>query len=806
VALANPVEPESVNPHAIEVLEFRKVLEVIAVEAGTNPGRERIMGLQPAAEPNARGDERRLRIAEALGLRLATVDLPITRFESPAELLRLAAPVDSALPAEAFTILQMLITSGRSIETFLNGRNTAGSPALRRLGARFPELKDLQESIGRVFDANGAVRDQASARLAETRHRIGVLDRRIHQQLNSLVSNPGFADVIQENQIVVRNQRYVIPVRREQRGRMPGVVHDQSNTGHTLFMEPTGTIEDGNELAALRLEERDELRRILQGLTKMVRQHATEIDELADDLAEYDVGYAVSRWAVEYDCRYVPFGEDLKLVKGRHPLLLAQFRAAGREADVVPLDLALPPERRALVVSGPNAGGKTVILKTLGLLMLTAQADLPVPCDEGTELRRVAEVFADIGDEQSLATSLSTFSSHLTHLRDILKSPATAAALVLLDELGAGTDPMEGGALACAVLETLADRVALLVATTHLPSIKQFVHTHPRMVNASVLFNTETLRPEYVLQVGRPGASHAMTIARNIGIPPAVLDRAASFMQGDQLKLEVLLSQLDEDQRELHVNLRDLRAARERILREQTELTEELKVLRGERHKRLHEAQREAAAIVADTRREMEHLLRLAREPGKQPESVKELRQRADALAKSLDRDIEETKPKPAAPVPAKELHVGQRVWVEPLREHGEITQLSGDRERVKVSIKGMVFEVHRAELGKPGAAGSPAPEVRSSPAGRPLTSQTVRPELNLIGQRVEPALDKLEKYLDDAALAGLSQVRIIHGFGTGALRQGVHERLRESGVVKSFRLGEPDHDPGGGGVTWVDL
>ncbi len=793
------------NPHSLDVLEYHRLLTLIAAYAGSASGRDYILGLTPYTTPDIAQSEFVDLTRTALQLRRDGVHLPVAQFESPQDLLRRAGPTDAVLDAEAFLLLRVLLRTAREIRYLLVDRLPVPCPALESFGATFPDLSDIADAIDRVFDADGAVRDSAGPRLAEIRRDLNKLERRVRRKLDQLLQNQDLADVVQESHASLRNHRYVIPIRREQKAVFPGVVHDQSNSGRTLFIEPAGTVEIGNELASLRLEERDEIRRILLALTDTVRRARDDLRFLAERLTLYDAIHSVSHWAVEFDCRYVEWDKRLSLKNARHPLLQHQFRQEDREDELIPLNLQLPPASTVLVVTGSNAGGKTVVLKTVGLLTLMAQAGLPAPVGDNSRLRRFENVLADIGDEQSLQQNLSTFSSHLTHIRNILNEAGGQDSLILLDELGAGTDPTEGGALGCAILDRLSRSAGITLATTHLATIKHFVHEHERMSNASVLFNDETLRPEYVLSVGRPGASHAMTIARNIGLPTGVLDHATSFLNSEQLHLETLLAQMDQDQRRLQSDVEEAQAARNRIVREREELAQELKGLRRERKRRLNEAQREAAAIVDNARREMNRLLSDAADE-KDETREKELRRRIEKKKRELNEAIAETQPRPERKLDPEQLATGQRVWVEVLRDHGVITWLSADRKRAKVDVDGMNFDVKTAELGVAQSKPEPKEDPRQAAVGRPRRSTAARTELKLLGKRVEAALREVEEFLDDAALAGLGQVRIVHGFGTGALREAIHGYLKECPVVTGFHIGVEGKEAGGAGVTWVDL
>ncbi len=788
------------------VLEFDRLCEVIASYAAAAPTVERLKALNPYRSVRRAG-ERKDGIADAIRLRKAEKSMPATRFDCPNEALNLVAPEDAVLDTDGFLMLRSLLEAGHTAVSFLAGGTCKDYPGLAALGDLMPRLDDLHEAITRVFNVDGEILDRASPRLAEVRHGIGRLERRIRSRLDSLLRDDKLSDAIHDGHIAIRNGRYVIPIKREQKSQLKGVVHDQSNSGRTLFMEPSLTLEEGNELASLKLEERDEIIRILATLSRDVRRDSKRIRALFQDLILYDGIRSISAWAVAYGCRFADWGQEIVLKNARHPLLHEQFRREGHEDDLVPLSLRLPENNNVLVITGSNTGGKTVILKTVGLLTLAALCDLPVPCEEGTVLRKFDAVLADIGDEQSIEQNLSTFSSHLTHIRDIINISRDRKSLVLLDEIGSGTDPAEGAAIGCAVLDELTERDSVTLATTHLAGIKHYVHEHEMMSNGCVLFNEKTLSPEYQLVIGRPGASHAMTIARRIGVPDVVLKRAETFLDKEQLRLESLLAQLDAEQHQLHSNLSTAEQARKQIERERQELSDELTMLRKERKRMLNQAQREAAAIVDNSRKEMERLIREAGKSAKQDkEKVKQIRERAEKKKESLSKGIEQTADKPAEPLKPEDVNVGDRVWVEVLKDHATVTSLTRDKKRAHVEVKGMDFQVKTKELGRPKE--EPEPEERTPNIGvsKPKNSEPAKTELKMLGMRVDTGLQELERFLDNAALHGLDQVRLVHGFGTGALREAVHAYLRTCPVVEKFRLGRPEKDEGGAGVTWVEL
>ncbi|HOG51570.1 MAG TPA: Smr/MutS family protein, partial [Lentisphaeria bacterium] len=455
-------------------------------------------------------------------------------------------------------------------------------------------------------------------------------------------------------------------------------------------------------------------------------------------------------------------------------------------------------------------------LKTIGLLCLAAQSGLPVPVDAESLFPVYDAILADIGDEQSIQANLSTFSAHIKNISAILRTSDRGRALVLLDELGSGTDPLEGGALACGILTELHRRKATVIATTHLGVVKNFVHDHPEMVNAAVRFNIDTLAPEYTLDIGRPGASHALLIARRIGLPDSVLQAAEGMLSGDQIRLEDMLTKMEADQRRISSHAEKLADTEQEMTAKRDALREELDSLRKERKKMLHEASRQAAGIVENTRREMENLVRQLRENAKRSQtavgsadleekaSLEKIRQAMTDKERRLQDGLRKTAPRKTQPLSAADLTPGRKVWVEKLQAHGILEGLYDDGAKAALSVNGVVFTVKTDDLqAAREPQDTPAPTVKVT---LPRVIGNTPSEINLIGLRVEEAIERLDAFINQSILARLPEVRVVHGFGTGRLRNGVHAWLRQQKLIKSFRFGKDGVDPGGSGCTIVFL
>jgi len=794
------------DAHALAVLGFNAFLDWLAQYAASEPGQARLRALTAAGDPAAACNPHAL-YSQLLHLRQLNVPFPRLTFPDLGDIPARARIEDAILPGEDLLKARALLAAARALERFLAKPECAQAGELGRRCAGLDPCPALAARLASALDDEGNLVDDASPELRRLRSHVRRLEEENRQALDHLVKAASLEDIFQEKFVTLRNGRYVIPVKREARRRLPGVVHDHSDSGHTLFIEPEQYVALGNELASTRLEERDECRRILAELTQQIRDKQDAISAMLDILAAADAAFAVALWADEYRCTLPAFGDRLRLRQARHPLLDRQLRA-GRRHAIVPLDIELPAGCAALVITGSNSGGKTVALKTVGLLALIAQAGLPVPAAEGTALPVFAQVFADIGDEQSLDDNLSTFTGHLRRMTDILRALGDGPALVLLDELGTGTDPLEGGALACAVLEALAGRRALTIATTHLGIIKTFAHQHDRMLNGAARFNARTLEPEYAIDIGRPGASHALRIAERLGMPEPILAAARQRLDSDQLRLEAMLGQLEEQERVVAQQESESRRALEAAARDREELRAEVTELRRERRRLLNEAYQQAGQIVANARVQMERLIAGIREtrPGEYDrDAARQAREAIRDREARLATAVRETTPPNRRPLPPAEVRPGARVFLARLDAEGVIHSVTPDRRKARVRVGGVEFAVDCDELGVPDrqAAGATTGDPHVS---APRPARTVSHELNLIGLRVHQALPALSRFLDQAALANLGEVRIIHGFGTGRLMEAVHEYLRDNGFRGRFRLGDAEKDSGGGGVTLVRL
>jgi DNA mismatch repair protein MutS2 len=698
---------------------------------------------------------------------------------------------------------------GRGIE--------AVAPDVAGAFLRLPPLTALREELRRALDDDGTVTDAASPRLRRVRERLRDLRREVVRRLEAYFLAPGADATFQERYVTVRHGRYVLPVMASAKTRVRGIVHDRSQSGATLFIEPEALVEDNNELVQVGREEEAEVLKVLGRLTDEVREGAPALEELISGLAELDLVFARGELADRMQA-VEPGIDDQRTVAiegARHPLLIAQGWDAPADRPprpVVPIDLYLDAARPLLVITGPNAGGKTVALKTLGLLALMAQSGCHLPAREGCRLPAFRRLFAVVGDAQSVAENLSTFSSVVRQLRMVLDG-ADEGALVLLDELGAGTDPDDGAALARAVLEALAERGALCMASTHLEPLKGFAATYAQARNASVEFDAVRLEPTFRLVYDRPGQSYGLAIAARLGLPGPLVARAHAYRSPQSRALQELLARLEARDRE-DAQRAALIADRER---EAASLLARARAEAESAHEQTAEtlarARAEAQRLLGDVRRavneEWERLRRAERNRSVLEQSRRRLRDVGRALASAGGEPASEGGPAGA----------GDRVEVPHLGLRGEVLTVDGATATVragavtvKVPVQGLRV-VPRDPGGAIPARAAPSPSDQPPGLGRAGRRRpgisvpdkgTVSPELRLIGRTTEEARDALEKYLDDAFLAGLPSIRIIHGKGTGALRRAVHELLASHPLVEAHRPGAA-HE-GGDGATVAQL
>jgi DNA mismatch repair protein MutS2 len=810
------------DARSLHVLEFDKIRDRLAAFASFSLGVERCRGLMPtddirlAREWQAETREARRLIEEKSDVHLGGVhDLrPQTE-----QALR-GSPL---LPVDLNHIRYTLVRA-RYLQRTLS-RLSEQFPHVADVAGRISVPQEVVEEIGRCIDERGEILDSASETLARLRRELREAHSHLMEKLQRIIGTPANQPFLQEAIITQRQGRYVIPLRAEFKGRIAGLVHDQSGSGATIFIEPLAVVDLNNKWRETQLAEEEEIRRILTALTEMVANAAGPIGRTVEALGDLDLIFAKARYANELratEAELAPFesttgarrsqpepgtaqaetqhpGSTIRLFQARHPLL--------EPLTVVPVDIYLDDDYFVLVITGPNTGGKTVTLRTTGLLTLMAQAGLAIPAADGSALSVFEQVFADIGDEQSIEQSLSTFSSHMTHIVDILDR-ADSRSLVLLDELGAGTDPEEGAALAQALLGTILTRRITSLATTHYSELKIFAHSTPFVSNASVEFDIETLSPTYKLSIGLPGRSNAFAIARRLGLPSDIVTQAEALVSPQSLETEAMLAEIKRARESALAVEAGVKAAQRQAEALNADLRYRLAKTEEARREILSEVRLQAQAELDAIRGEIAQLRNRMPEAGGEAAMPLDRSRHQAWLAEAeaiLSQRAQETQPLPplSAPEPIVvdgPLQAGDQVWVPSLGASGEVAVVGAHDVEIKVGSFRLKLAQSRVELRQRGEQ----PATQMQPSGSLPKPPSPGMELDLRGLTVDDMLIELDRYLDTAYLAGLPFVRLIHGKGTGALRQAVRDELRGHPLVSEFRPG--DSAEGGEGVTVARL
>lgn len=780
------------NAKDLQTLELPLVLERLAGFTDFSASKQLALELAPTSYLEI-AERRQAETAEARQLQSGESRLTIGGARDVRQQAENAGRGAVLEPHEMLDVQSTLIAARTLARRFKHEASTF--PVLAQIASELAEETGLVDAISRVLDERGQVKDSASKQLNSIRQRLRDGRERLIKKLERMVNDPRTAPMLQEPLVTQREGRFVIPLRAEFKGRIQAVVHDQSSSGATLFIEPLSVVEANNELRELELAEREEVRRILAELSRSIGAKQEVIIQSVEALAQLDLAFAKARYAEQLDSTRPVLHQPeqgnarIQLRSARHPLLLPE--------EVVPIDLLLEPEVRALVITGPNTGGKTVSLKTAGLLAAMAQCGMQIPVAPESELVVFDTIYADIGDEQSIEQSLSTFSSHISNIIRIL-AEADRQSLVLLDELGAGTDPGEGAALARSLLAEFVERGCITLVATHYPELKLYAHQTQGVVNASVEFDLESLRPTYHLRIGLPGRSNALAIASRLGLDESIVARARAELSPDELQADSLL----DDLRTQHEASLSARQAADRAAAEAKQLRDQL---RGR---------------LEGIESERNQILEAAREQGRQEadqvaQELKQLRGRLAAMNQDLDRieqaefeleqasrqlEVEE-QPDVLQDQPLEPLSVGDRVRLRSIAAEGVVTALGPSHAEVQVGSLRVKADLD--DLAAPGAEiARPLPAQRAIEIR--LASEPPPLELNVRGASVQEALEALERRIDAAYLANMPMLRVIHGKGTGALRQAIREWLAASPYVAGAESAPANQ--GGEGVTVVTL
>ncbi|WP_240371001.1 endonuclease MutS2 [Anoxybacteroides rupiense] len=778
----------------LKALEFDKVKAQLLEHVSSSLGREKVERLVPSSDFAQVVQWQEETDEAVLALRLRGHAPLGGIFDIRSSLKR--ARIGGTLSAHELLDIASTIYASRQMKQFIDALNDEKEGILHLLqyAQQMVALPEVEQAIKRCIDDHGEVLDHASDRLRSIRQQLRTTEARVRERLESMIRSSSAQKMLSDAIITIRNDRYVIPVKQEYRHAYGGIVHDQSSSGATLFIEPQVVVDLNNQLQEARVKEKQEIERILIELTTKVAEHADVLLANVDCLAELDFIFAKAKYAKKISAAKPKMNHEgyIRLLKARHPLIDPNI--------VVPNDIELGKEYTTIVITGPNTGGKTVTLKTIGLLTLMAQAGLFVPALDGSELAVFRSVYADIGDEQSIEQSLSTFSSHMVNIVEILRE-VDHESLVLFDELGAGTDPQEGAALAIAILDEVYERGARVVATTHYPELKAYGYNRSGVMNASVEFDIDTLSPTYKLLIGVPGRSNAFEISKRLGLAEAIIDRAKSQISVESNKIENMIASLEQSKKQAEEELQKAEAVRKEAEQLRSEWEKKWEDLNEQRDEWMDEAKRKAAEIIRASQREADEVIRELRHMQKE-----KLAQIKDHELIAAKKRLEEAMPamdgrkKIAIKRTTRQFQPGDEVKAIHLNQKGYLLEkVSDDEWQVQLGI--LKMKLKEKDLEYIGNAKQAETKPIATVKGK---EYHVGLELDLRGERYEDAIVRVEKYIDDALLAGYPRVSIIHGKGTGALRKGVQEFLKKHRSVKSIRFGEATE--GGTGVTIVEL
>jgi DNA mismatch repair protein MutS2 len=777
-----------ITTETLRGLEFDKILHAVAANAHSDATEDAILAIVPL-ESRGEIETRFGRVEEVRHLTRVGVPLRFAPFREISPLLEAVRPEGAVIdPGDLVWIIPALRVMA-AISRQIAYRTDI--PLLKEFAGHVTGFPDILNPLEAALDEEGNILDTASRLLLELRTRKKSLTARIRKRLEEIVREKRTAIFLQDDFITQRAGRWVIPVRMDSKGMVAGVVHDVSNSGETAFMEPLEIIGLANELENLTADEKAEQIRILREFCAWIREDADQIEAQFRAVVHLDLVQSIARFADLLEAETPTINEEgeIRLHGARHPLLMLLRRERGGR-EIEPLDLFLG-EQRIMVITGPNAGGKTIALKTTGLLLAMALSGLPIPAAAGSTFPLVGELLVDIGDDQSIEASLSTFSAHVSNIAHIL-GRAGGRTLCLLDELGTGTEPGQGAAIACAVLHDLLEKGALVLATTHLSDIIGYVHKTDGMVNAAMEFDRSTFTPLYRLKSGEPGESHAIEIASRYGMPERVVTFARGMVSRLESDFHELLAELKAERKKYEDAVGDLDQRSRAITEKERRLAERLSALEVQKREMLEKGLLDAKELIQEAKREVGVILEEARR-----EKNRAAKERLRAAEEEVDGRIRELHPE--TQVSLDSITIGDTVFVRSIGYDGKVVAIDRKQGRLRVRAGIMEMEVTAADV-SPRTGKVPAP----GKASRPAEEAEVKNQLNLIGNRVEEALAELERYLNHASLEGLGEVRIIHGRGTGALMRGIRDYLEEHPLIQGFRKGEQFE--GGDGVTVVTL
>ena len=784
-------------------LEYPRILAALAAHCHFNPARERALDVQPSVDlEEVRGLQRETSDAVAL----LTLH-PGTTIGGARDLRPIVEDALRGMILEPARLLQVKdsLVAARNLKRVFQ-KDQGEFPTLESISEQLPDSLGLVSLISKVVSEQDEILDTASDKLGQIRRDLRTQHTRLKNRMDQMLKKPEVAKYLQESIVTQRNGRYVLPFKAEARTNVPGIVHDQSTSGATIFIEPQVMVEANNKFRKLELDERDEIQRILAELTAKVAEHGPILLDMVDVLICLDLAFARGRYALElnaFPATLHPFpkkqgkghpGVVLRLFGARHPLLDPH--------QVVAIDVVLDQDTYGLIITGPNTGGKTVTLKTVGLLVLMAQSGLHIPASGSSEVSLFHNVYADIGDEQSIEQSLSTFSGHINNIIKILDK-VDRRSLVIMDELGAGTDPQEGAALARSLMSNLLDRGITTLVTTHHPDLKAYAHTTPGVINASVEFDLESLRPTYHLMIGLPGRSNALAIAGRLGLPDEVIQAAKETLDPADLQADDLLDEIHR-QRKLAEDTREsAEKSHQEVEKLRVQLADRIVEVEDERLETLEKIQRESKEKLQSIQNELRSIKEALEKDQVPEEKIEELVEKTEQVEEEISQPLPRKRIKLDLPVPAGPIKEGDKVYLRSLGRKGRVLSVNGNS--VEIQIENIRVRAQKSDLEHTIMEESAEVDGGHESIVRTPT-EVVSPgmELDLRGQRVDEALENLGYFLDKAFLARMPWARIIHGIGTGRLRKAVREVLKSHPQVDHFDPGKEGE--GGDGVTVVSF
>ena len=789
------------NKKGLKVLEYNKIIELLSSQAGSEMAKEKLKALTPS-DNAAEIREHLSETTEAVSVIVRKGSLPVGQIYDIENPMHLARKGGSLTMRQLLQVLYNLKVAS-NVVTFLKS-DLPPLPIINGMAEVIVTFPRLAERIDRCILSEDEMADSASPELRNIRRDIVRQNDAIRNRLNNILNSSTSKTYLQDAIVTMRDGRYVVPVKAENRAKIPGIVHDQSGSGATLFIEPQAVVELNNKLRELELAEKAEIERILAELSSNVAEHFHDIMNNQKLLIDMDVIFAKGKLScmMQAEEPAIDEGGYLDLKEARHPLIDPK--------KVVPINVSIGKDYNTLVITGPNTGGKTVTLKTIGLLAMMCQSGLHIPAAGTSRMPVYKDIFADIGDEQSIEQSLSTFSSHMRNTVELVEK-ADTGTLVLLDELGAGTDPTEGAALAIAILERLAAQGAQTVATTHYNELKKYALSTPGVENASMEFNVETLSPTYRLSIGVPGKSNAFEISRKLGLPSEIIDRANNLLEKGDIEFEDVLSAIEADKKRAEDERDEAAALAASMRKQQEELSRREKLLEKREKEALQKAKEEARAIIKEAKdtasevqrelRELSKVQSLGERNKRLEQGKRRLKETENRYQDGIVREINEN------PVSIDDVQVGDKVKLLTLDQTGEVLTLPDEKGDLMVKVGIMKINVNLSDLmmineKKSGGKGSKS-------AGRygnlyRAKAMAVSTSVNVVGKNLEDATMEVEKYLDDAYMAGLKEVTVIHGRGQGILKEGLRQLFKRNKLVASFRKGS--YNEGGEGVTIVKL